>query len=221
MGFSAKNEVLKKNRLSKNKKLNARLKRVASKIAAAAEKRFAPGYKWEFFLLDSPQINAFCLPGGKIFVYEGLIKSVKNDDELAGVIGHEVAHAILRHGSERVSMAMVGDMTRELLRAGAVLSSNEWSPLYDLAYGLGSTYGILYPYSRKFEYEADQMGLYLAYEACYDPTKAIEFWQRDKKSKKVAEFFSTHPSDAKRAAALREYVKRLRGIKRECPSNLN
>ena len=194
------------------------VRRVASRIAKVAEEEFHPGFKWEFFVLESPQINAFCLPGGKIFVYTGLLKLVQNDDQLATVIGHEVAHAILRHGSERVSMGMLGELGKELLAKGLQVSGSKWGPLFDLAYGVGTQYGVLYPYSRKFEYEADQLGLYLMYKACYDPYEAIKFWQRMMRASKakVPEFLSTHPSDIHRIEALRRYIQKLVRIPRRC-----
>ncbi len=218
MGLQAERQILQKARLSHNPRYNAMVKRVASRIAKVAEEEFHPGYKWEFYVLESPQINAFCLPGGKIFVYTGLLKLVQNDDQLATVIGHEVAHAILRHGSERVSMGMVGQMGKELLAKGLQMSGSRWGPLFDLAYGVGTKYGVLYPYSRKFEYEADQLGLYLMYKACYNPYEAIKFWQRMMRASKakVPEFLSTHPSDIHRIEALRRYIRRLMRIPRHC-----
>ena len=223
MGLQAERQILQKARLSHNPRYNAMVKRVASRIAKVAEEEFHPGYKWEFYVLESPQINAFCLPGGKIFVYTGLLKLVQNDDQLATVIGHEVAHAILRHGSERVSMGMVGQMGKELLAKGLQMSGSRWGPLFDLAYGVGTKYGVLYPYSRKFEYEADQLGLYLMYKACYNPYEAIKFWQRMMRASKakVPEFLSTHPSDMHRIKALQAYIKKLRTIPRRCPRRFN
>ncbi|MRJ02420.1 MAG: M48 family metalloprotease [Epsilonproteobacteria bacterium] len=218
MGLQARDQVLQKARVSRDPRYNAMVKRVASRIAAVAEQEFHPGYKWEFYVLESPQVNAFCLPGGKIFVYTGLLKLVENDDQLATVIGHEVAHALLRHGSERVSMAMVGNLGKELLAKGLQISGKSWGPLFDLAYGVGTQYGILYPYSRKFEYEADQLGLYLMYKACYNPEESLRFWERMRRANKqqVPEFLSTHPADVNRIRALAAYIKKLRTIPRNC-----
>jgi predicted Zn-dependent protease len=218
MGLQAKNDILKKAKVSTNPYYNEMVRRVASKIAKVAEREFHPNFKWEFYVLDSPQINAFCLPGGKIFVYTGLLKLIESDDELAAVIGHEVAHAILRHGSERASIAMVGNISKELVAKGLSISNSKWGPLFDLAYGVTSTYGIIYPYSRKFEYEADQLGLYLMYKACYNPYEAIRLWQKMMRTKKekIPEFLSTHPADENRIKALKEYIKVLKNIKREC-----
>jgi predicted Zn-dependent protease len=221
MGLQAKQQILKKAKLSKNPYYNAMVRRVASRIARVAEAEFHPRFQWEFYVLESPQVNAFCLPGGKIFVYTGLLKLVQNDDQLATVIGHEVAHAILRHGSERVSMAMLGNLGKQLLARGLQVSGHNWGPLFDLAYGVGTQYGILYPYSRKFEYEADQLGLYLMYKACYDPNEALKFWERMRRAKKqkIPEFLSTHPADINRIKALAAYIRKLRKIPRNCSAS--
>ncbi len=218
MGLQAKEEILKKAKISKDPHYNAMVRRVATRIAKVAEKEFHPGFKWEFYVLESPQVNAFCLPGGKIFVYTGLLKLVENDDQLATVIGHEVAHAILRHGSERVSMAMIGNLSKELLAKGLHISGSKWGPLFDLAYGVTAQYGVIYPFSRKFEYEADQLGLYLMYKACYNPYEAIRFWQKmmAQNKHKIPEFLSTHPADKNRIEALRRYIVKLLSIPRDC-----
>jgi len=219
MGYQAAQEVLKKSKVSRDPRYNAMVRRVASRIAAVAEREFHPGYKWEFYVLENPQVNAFCLPGGKIFVYTGLLKLVENDDQLAAVIGHEVAHALLRHGSERVSMAMLGDLGKQLLAKGLQVSGQSWGPLFDLAYGLGTQYGVIYPYSRKFEYEADKVGLYLMYKACYDPYEALRFWDKMRRvsKAKIPEFLSTHPADENRIRALQQYINtELLRIPRNC-----
>ncbi len=222
MGLSAEEKILRKAKLSDNPRYIAMVDRVASRIARVAEAEFHPHYHWEFYVLESKKINAFCLPGGKIFVYTGLLQLVDNDDELAAVIGHEVAHAILRHGSERVSMAMVGRLGMELLAKGVELSGHEWGPLYDMAYGVTTKYGVLYPFSRKFEYEADKLGLYLMYKACYDPDQAIHFWHKMMQASRVhiPELLSTHPSDMHRIEALKRYIVKLRRIARNCQARI-
>jgi len=218
LGMQAKNEILKKYKICKDPYLNDLVRRVSRKIALVAEREFHPNFKWEFYLLKSNQINAFCLPGGKIFVYTGLLKIVENEDQLATVIGHEVAHAILRHGSERASIAMLSDLAKSLIEKGLDISSNRWGPIFDLAYGVGSRYGLIYPYSRQFEYEADQVGLYLMYKACYDLNEAIRFWQKLIKIKKdkLPQFLSTHPSDLNRIRKIKRYIEYLKTVPREC-----
>ncbi len=218
MGLSAERQILQKAKISRNPYYNRLVRQVAKRIAMVAEREFHPRFQWEFYVLESPQVNAFCLPGGKIFVYTGLLKLIDTPDQLAAVIGHEVAHAILRHGSERVSMAMLGNIGKQLLAKGLQISGTKWGPLFDLAYGVTAQYGVLYPYSRKFEYEADQLGLYLMYKACYEPDEAIRFWYKMMRigKKRVPEFLSTHPSDIHRIQALQRYIKKLRTIKRVC-----
>ncbi len=221
MGLQAERQILQKAKVSHNAYYNRLVREVGSRIAQVAEKEFHTNYRWEFHVLESPQVNAFCLPGGKIFVYTGLLKLVDNPDQLAAVLGHEVAHAILRHGSERMSMAMVGNLAKKLVAQGLQASGYQVGPLFDLAYGVTAQYGVLYPYSRKFEYEADQLGLYLMYKACYNPYEAIRFWEKmmHLSSGKVPEFLSTHPSDEHRIEALRRYIQTLRTIPRDCPKN--
>lgn len=218
LGLQAKEQILKKYHISNDPYYNDLVRRVSNRIANVAEEEFHPGFTWEFYVLESDQVNAFCLPGGKIFVYTGLLKLVDNEDQLATVIGHEVAHAILRHGSERASIAMVSDLARKLVEKGFNVSSNSWGPIFDLAYGVGSKYGVIYPYSRKFEYEADQIGLYLMYKACYDLNEALKFWQKMLKvsKKEIPEFLSTHPSDIHRIEKIKNYIRYLETIPRDC-----
>ncbi len=210
MGLQAKRQILSHQKISHDPRLNAMVRRVGSRIAQAANQ---PNYKWEFYVIDSPQVNAFCLPGGKIFVYTGLFKVVKNDNELAIVLGHEVAHAIARHGAERVSMMELGDIAKQiaLKKAGP-----RYQNMINQAYGIGANYGIFLPFSRKFEYEADEIGLYLAAKAGYDPRVAIEFWNKmramSQNMRKPPEFASTHPSDIHRIQRLRAIMPRAVAI---------
>lgn len=205
MGLQAKEQIIKDVNMSKNPLYVVQVNRVARKIADVANRS---DFDWEFYTIEGETINAFCLSGGKIFVYEGLLKLVKNDDQLATVIGHEVAHALLRHGAERVSMQMVSEGTKALAQVGAAAMGYEWNELYDVAFGVGSQYGVLLPYSRKHELEADEVGLMLMYDACYDPYESIKFWQTMKANggAKQPEFMSTHPTDDNRIASLQAYI---------------
>ena len=210
MGLQAERQILTHEHISHVPRLNAMVRRVGSRIARAANQ---PNFQWEFHVIDSPQINAFCLPGGKIFVYTGLFKVVKNDNELAIVLGHEVAHAIARHGAERISMMELGDLAKQLaVRAVGPKYQN----MINQAYGIGANYGIFLPYSRKFEYEADEIGLYLAAKAGYDPRIAIEFWNKmrlmSQNMRKPPEFASTHPSDIHRIQRLQAIMPRAVAI---------
>lgn len=196
MGLQAEREILQKSSVNHDPKLNELVKRVGSKIAKAAHQ---PDYQWSFHVINSDQINAFCLPGGKIFVYTGLLKLIDNEAQLATVLGHEVAHAIARHGAERMSMIQLGEITRQVT---ATAIGAEYRGLVNAAYGIGANYGVYLPYSRKFEHEADEIGLYLMAMAGYDPREAIKFWQKmmekSKNMQKPPEFASTHPADINR-----------------------
>lgn len=199
MGLSAFQEVLKKEKVSHDPALNQLVTRVGSRIAAATGRT---DYQWEFKVLDNDKtINAFCLPGGKVAVYTGLIPVAKDEAGLAAVIGHEVAHAIARHGAERVSQQLVveGVTVAAVLAAGASGDQNK-ANLYGGLIGAGATLGVLLPYSRLHESEADRMGLIYMAKAGYDPHAALELWKRmaamDKA--KPPELLSTHPADATR-----------------------
>ncbi len=210
MGLQAERQILTHQPISHNPRLNAMVRNVGARIARAANK---PNYHWEFHVINSNQVNAFCLPGGKIFVYTGLFKVVKNENELAIVLGHEVAHAIARHGAERVSMMELGDIAKQVAQRAA---GPKYQNMINQAYGIGANYGIFLPYSRKFEYEADEIGLYLAAKAGYDPRVAIEFWnkmrQMSQSMRKPPEFASTHPSDIHRIQRLQAIMPRAVAI---------
>ena len=155
------------------------------------------GYKWEFNLVKDKQVNAFCMPGGKVVVYSGILPVTQNESGLATVMGHEIGHAIARHGNERMSQGLVAQMGGMAL--GAALSSRpqETQQLFMAAFGLGTQVGILLPYGRLQESEADQLGLIFMAMAGYDPRTAVDFWQRMANQKDQAappEFLSTHPA---------------------------
>jgi len=192
---------------------NERVRRVGRRIAEAVGDAL-PGAKWEFVVFDSKDINAFALPGGKVGVYTGLLKVAETDDELATVIGHEVAHVTARHGAERMSEALLIGLVGAA-GAAAVESKygSEKSQGFMLAYGLGTTVGRILPHSRANESEADYIGLRYSAKAGYDPRAAITFWEKMAREKAAAAggarmpaFLSTHPSDADRIATLREQV---------------
>lgn len=205
MGYQSAKEILKRERLSRDPRLNAIVKKVGMKIARAAAQ---PGYKWQFFVIDKDVPNAFCLPGGKVFVYSGLFRAVENEDQLATVIAHEVAHAIARHGAERMSMIQLGRMGKQI--AAQAIGGGKYTGLINQAYGAGETFGLVLPFSRKFEYEADEIGIYLMTKAGYDPRQALRFWQNmmrlSKNSRKPPEFLSTHPTDQHRIERIRKLI---------------
>jgi predicted Zn-dependent protease len=187
-----------------------RVRRIGANLADAARHlhpEVARDFAWEFTLVDEPQtVNAWALPGGKCAVYTGLLPVADTDDRLAVVMGHEVAHAIARHGAERMSQAMAVEIA--LAGAGAGLSMSSMSPAAQqatmAALGVGTEVGVALPYSRLQENEADQVGLMLSAEAGYDPRQAIELWRRMEAAGGAGppEFLSTHPSNSTRIERL-------------------
>jgi predicted Zn-dependent protease len=187
-------------------------------VEAARAQGIDPGYEWEFNLIRSAQANAFALPGGKVAVYTGLLPVAANVDGLSAVMGHEIAHAIARHGAERMAY-------QKLTRIGALVAS---FALGDLGYqgqrmvqgalGVGTQYGILLPFSRKHESEADQIGLMLLAQACFDPNEAPRLWQRmgaNSEGRAPAEFSSTHPSPETRIEQFEAWMPEARSVYRQ------
>ena len=163
--------------------------------AAGAESMLS-GYAWEFNLIKDAQVNAFCMPGGKIVVYEGILPYTQTEGGLAVVLGHEVAHAIAKHANERVSQQMVAQYGSAILGSAIGGTSAATQEMVGAAYGIGAQYGVLMPFSRKQELEADHLGLIFMAIAGYDPNEAIPFWQRmSQQGGATPEFMSTHPSD--------------------------
>lgn len=187
-----------------------RVRRIGANIAEAAGRmhpEIARDFAWEFTLIDEPKtVNAWALPGGKCAVYTGLLPVADTDDRLAVVMGHEVAHAIARHGAERMSQGMALEIA--MAGAGAGLSLSSMSPAAQqatmAALGVGAEVGVALPYSRLQENEADEIGLILSAEAGYDPREAIELWRRMDAAGGDAppEFLSTHPSNSTRIERL-------------------
>jgi len=200
MGYKAEQDILRKASINRDPRLNAMVRRVGTRIARVANQ---PNYRWTFHVINGKEINAFCLPGGKIFVYTGLLRIIDNDSQLAAVIAHEVAHAIARHGAERISMMQLGELGKKLAVKAA---GGRYQNVINQVYGIGANYGVFLPYSRKFEYEADEIGLYLMAKAGYDPREAIKFWEKmiqaTRNMRKPPEFASTHPSDINRIRRL-------------------
>ncbi len=153
-------------------------------------------YAWEFNLVKSSDVNAFCMPGGKIVVYEGILPYTQNETGLAVVLGHEVAHAVAKHANERMSNQMATQYGSAAISSALGGTSAVTQQVAAAAIGLGAQYGILLPYSRKQELEADQLGLIFMAMAGYDPSAASAFWQRmAQNGSSTPEFMSTHPSD--------------------------
>lgn len=206
MGFSEFDKMKKEVPISKDPAANALLQKVGKRVAAVAN---LPDAQWEFVVFESKEANAFCLPGGKVGVYTGILPITKDEAGLATVIGHEVAHAVARHGGERMSQAM----GLQLLGT-AVDTATVNSKYHDYAvagYGLGSQLGVALPYSRLQESEADHMGLRFMARAGYDPESAVAFWQRfaDYNKQQGGEtpwFLRTHPVDEKRIQQLKGWM---------------
>jgi metalloendopeptidase OMA1, mitochondrial len=202
LGRAAYFQMLEDEPVSSNSRHNQIVERIGHRIAAAANR---PDYEWEFRVLASPEPNAFCLPGGKVGVYEGMIELCQNEAELAVVISHEVAHALQRHGGERMSQGYVVNGVENAMRYLTQDSDAVTRDRVLSAYGVASEYGVVLPFSRKHELEADHVGLILMAQAGYDPTVAPGFWERFAQvgGPKPPEFFSTHPADLRRAQELR------------------
>ncbi len=166
------------------------------------------GYKWEYNLVDSKDVNAWCMPGGKIVVYTGLLEITQNEAALAVVMGHEISHAVLQHGNERVSQALGVQAVGVGLQVAMSNKPAETQNIFLGAYGAGSQLGVLLPFSRKHELEADHWGLNWAAMAGYDPREAIPLWQRMEKAggSKQPEFLSTHPTEGNRIEQLQKLM---------------
>lgn len=204
--------------VSTNAKGKAMVTRVGKKIAAATEQYLKSNgmeaevrnFAWEFNLVKDDQVNAFCMPGGKIVVYEGLLKLVSSDDELAVVVGHEVAHAVAKHSNERMSQQLMTQYGAQILTQALSNKSEAIQKAGSTIYGLGAQYGVTLPFSRKHETEADYMGLIFMTMAGYDPNVAITFWQKmSAGGASVPEFMSTHPSDATRIKDIQKILPEL------------
>jgi predicted Zn-dependent protease len=167
------------------------------------------GYNWEYNLVDSKEINAWCMPGGKIVVYTGLLPVTQNEAALAVVMGHEVTHAIFNHGNERISQGLAEQLGGVALSVALANKPTATQNLFLGAYGAGAEMGVLLPFSRKHEYEADHWGLNWAAMAGYNPQEAIPLWQRMEKAgngQRPPEFLSTHPSEGNRIEQLQKFM---------------
>jgi len=206
LGVQAYQEILSGERMSTDQRMTAIVRRVGERIAAVADR---PDFEWEFNLIESEQVNAFCLPGGKIAVYTGILPIMKNEAGLAAVMGHEVAHAIARHGAERMSQQMAYGVVQEVASRGLGDASPTTRQGVMGALGVGAQVGVFLPFSRSHELEADQLGLEYMAKAGYDPREAVRLWERmrDASGGKPPEFLSTHPNEENRIAQLESFMK--------------
>lgn len=167
------------------------------------------GYQWEVNLVESPDVNAWCMPGGKIVVYTGILPVTKNEPALAVVMGHEIAHALARHGSERMSQGMLQQLGGVALNVALANKSAQTQQIFNQAYGVGSQVVGILPFSRSNELEADKFGLRFTALAGYNPQEAIPFWQRMaslKNGQAPPEMLSTHPADDTRINQLKKLM---------------
>lgn len=208
-------DYIKTAKKSTDKTAIALVTNVGRKIADAVEAYYKyvgmesllSSYSWEFNLIDDPQVNAFCMPGGKIVVYTGILPVTQDEIGLAVVVGHEVAHAVAKHANERMSQQMVAQYGAAGLEALLSKSSSAVKTIGQTVYGLGAQYGVMLPFNRKQESEADHLGLIFMAIAGYSPEAAIPFWQRMSQQGgggSVPEFMSTHPSDNTRIATIQK-----------------
>lgn len=201
LGRSAAGQMMRSERPSQDQAEIDAVNRVGRAIASVAN---MPRAQWEFHVIDKSEPNAFCLPGGIIFVYSGIFNYARNEDQLAAVISHEVAHALARHGAERMSqqlaIALPGVAVATVIGTGSPVLGQAFSRVY----GIGTQVGYALPHSRDQEYEADRIGLILMAKAGYDPEAAVSFWQnmRQAGGSKPPEFLSTHPAGDNRIQAI-------------------
>ena len=217
MSFQSYNEFLSTHKLSTNAGQTNMVKRVGHSIQNAVEQycktnniedRLA-GYKWEFNLVEDPNVNAWCMPGGKVVVYTGILPVAQGETGLAVVMGHEIAHAFAKHGAERMSQSLVVEMGGVALSVALKDKPEQTKNLFMQSYGIGTQVGVLLPYSRTHEKEADHLGLVFMAMAGYNPEEAISFWQRmsiQKTGAQPPEFLSTHPADRTRIQNLKDLL---------------
>lgn len=224
MAFQQYNSFLKSNKVIAVTGGNANaamVQRVGTKIAKAITTYYSnegkanilEGFKWEFNLVDDNQVNAWCMPGGKVVVYTGLLPVTKNEAGLAVVMGHEIAHALALHGNERVSQGLLQQFGGIALQVALSDRPAETQSLFMNAYGIGTSVGVMLPFSRKQELEADRFGLKFSAMAGYNPDEGVALWRRmaeASKGQKPPELLSTHPSDETRIAKMKHYADEAR-----------
>jgi predicted Zn-dependent protease len=222
MSFQEYDQFLKTNKLSKDEKQIQMVKRVGKRIQTAVEQYFSQenlahelaNYEWEFNLVESPDVNAWCMPGGKVVVYTGILPIAQDDTGLAVVMGHEIAHAIAEHGNERMSQALVAQMGGMALSTAIDEKPEKTKELWMIVFGVGAQYGVMLPYGRLQESEADRLGLIFMAMAGYNPNRAVTFWEKmaqEKGGQAPPEFLSTHPSDETRIKKIKETIPEAMG----------
>ena len=221
-GLQQYNEYMSGAALSTDKRADAMVRSVGRRLAESTEKYLvAHGLEseirnlaWEFSLVKSNEVNAFCLPGGKIVVYEGLLSVAQTEAELAVVIGHEIGHAVAKHSNERLSQQIMAQYGMAILSQALSQKSAAVQTVATSVFGLGAQVGFMLPYSRKHEYEADYMGIVFMEIAGYDSSSAIDFWTKmSAGGGNTNDFLSTHPSDSKRIAEIAKRIPDAKNIR--------
>jgi predicted Zn-dependent protease len=209
MGGDAYREIIKKSRLSSDAAATATVRRVGSRIAAASG---LTGQQWEYNLIDDNKVNAFALPGGKIAVYTGILPVTRDEAGLAAVLGHEVAHVVARHGAERMSqqLGVQGFASAAGVITGVATGNETAAALVAQAFGVGGQYGVLLPWGRSQESEADHIGLIMMAKAGYDPRAARDLWvhmaENSRGASRPPEFLSTHPAEETRIRQIEAWL---------------
>ncbi len=218
MSFQEYSSFISQNQLSADTSQRQMVANVGARIQKAVEQYCAEnnlserikGYKWEFNLVEDDAVNAWAMPGGKVVVYTGLLHVAQNEEGLAVVMGHEIAHAIARHGAERMTQGLVVELGGTALSTALSKYPAETKNLFMKSYGVGTEVGVLLPYSRVHESEADHMGLIFMAMAGYNPNAAIDFWERMSASKQdqqqPLEILSTHPADSTRINNIKKLI---------------
>jgi predicted Zn-dependent protease len=217
MSFTEYSQFISAHKISGNAQQTALIKEVGQRIQSGVEQYLASknmshqldGYKWEFNLVDDSTVNAWCMPGGKVVVYTGIMPLTRDASGLAVVMGHEIAHAVAQHGDERMSQGLLASVGEVALAKALENKPEQTRSLFMGAYGIGAQVGVLLPFSRLQESEADHLGLIFMAMAGYNPHVALEFWQRMAdhfKGQKPPEFLSTHPSDETRIKKIGELI---------------
>jgi len=213
--FAQYKTFLSENKKSKDLKKTQEIRTIGSRISKAVDKFMrannmvaeANGYKWEFNLIEDKTLNAWCMPGGKVVFYTGILPIAKNTDGIAAIMGHEIAHAFAKHGQERMSSAQIQQIGSVAVTMGTQKKDAKQQQIWNMAYGLGSQMGML-KFSRDHETEADKLGMVFMIMAGYNPQEAVNVWIRMSKvgGSKTPEFMSTHPSNATRIANLKAFM---------------
>jgi predicted Zn-dependent protease len=214
--FVQYDQFMKENKLSTNTAQTNMVKQVGRRIQNAVTTYFAKnnmsqdlnGFAWEFNLIENKEVNAWCMPGGKVVVYSGILPVTQNETGLAVVMGHEIAHAVAKHSNERMSQALVTQLGGQALAEALKQKPQQTQQIWMSLFGVGVQLGAVLPYNRLQESEADHLGLIFMAMAGYDPNASIEFWQRMSQNAgtKPPEFLSTHPTDENRIQKIKSEI---------------